>query len=286
MAEGKADMVALARGFLDNPHWGWAAARELGADVERPPQYLRVAPKLWPAADAGGGPGVAALTGPRPMAMRNLAIDPERLWGELMETAAIGGTAKGGICRLTLTDLDRQVRDWFRARCEGLGLTVTVDDMGVMFARRAGQRDDLPPIALGSHLDTQPTGGKFDGVLGVLGALEAVRTLVEAGYETYRADRGGELDQRGGLALRPVDDRVRRVRRRVHARLGDRAHRPRGHDLRRRRSMRSATAAPSHAGSIRCRRSSSCTSSRARCSKRRARRSASSPACRACAGTR
>src|SRR5215211_629640 len=117
--------------------------------------------------------------------MRNLAIDPERLWGELMETAAIGATVKGGICRLTLTDLDRQVRDWFRVRCEALGLTVTVDDMGAMFARRQGPRADLPPIALGSHLDTQPTGGKFDGVLGVLGALEAVQTLVEAGYETY-----------------------------------------------------------------------------------------------------
>src|ERR1044071_3088999 len=117
--------------------------------------------------------------------MQNLKIDGERLWGELMETAQIGGTPKGGICRLTLTDLDRQVRDWFRARCEAFGCTVTVDDMGAMFARRAGQRNDIPPIAMGSHLDTQPTGGKFDGVLGVLGALEARRTLVEAGYETY-----------------------------------------------------------------------------------------------------
>jgi N-carbamoyl-L-amino-acid hydrolase len=117
--------------------------------------------------------------------MRNLVIDAERLWGELMETAAIGGTPKGGICRLTLTDLDRQVRDWFKARAEALGCTVTVDDMGVMFARRPGQRNDLPPIAMGSHLDTQPTGGKFDGVLGVLGALEALRTLVQAGYETF-----------------------------------------------------------------------------------------------------
>ena len=116
--------------------------------------------------------------------MRNLAINPERLWGELMETAAIGGTAKGGICRLTLTDLDRQVRDWFKARAEALGCRVTVDDMGAMFARRDGTAD-VPPIAIGSHLDTQPTGGKFDGVLGVLAALEALRTLVEAGYETY-----------------------------------------------------------------------------------------------------
>src|SRR5437763_63321 len=116
--------------------------------------------------------------------MQNLVIDGERLWGELMETAAIGATPKGGICRLTLTDLDRQVRDWFRVRCEALGCTVTVDDMGAMYARRPGQRD-IPPIAMGSHLDTQPTGGKFDGVLGVLGALEALRTLVQAGYETY-----------------------------------------------------------------------------------------------------
>jgi beta-ureidopropionase / N-carbamoyl-L-amino-acid hydrolase len=116
--------------------------------------------------------------------MRNLAINPERLWNELMETAAIGGTAKGGICRLTLTDLDREVRDWFRQRTEALGCTVTVDDMGTMFARRAGSAD-VPPIAVGSHLDTQPTGGKFDGVLGVLAALEALRTMVEAGYETY-----------------------------------------------------------------------------------------------------
>jgi N-carbamoyl-L-amino-acid hydrolase len=116
--------------------------------------------------------------------MRNLAINAERLWGELMETAAIGATPKGGICRLTLTDLDRQVRDWFKARAEALGCRVTVDDMGAMFARREGAAD-VPPIAFGSHLDTQPTGGKFDGALGVLAALEALRTLVEAGYETY-----------------------------------------------------------------------------------------------------
>src|SRR5499433_3224442 len=117
--------------------------------------------------------------------MQNLQIDAQRLWDTLMETAKFGATPKGGICRLTLTDLDRQVRDWFKARCEALGCTVTVDDMGAMFARRPGQRNDIPPIAMGSHLDTQPTGGKFDGVLGVLGALEALRTMVQAGYETY-----------------------------------------------------------------------------------------------------
>ncbi len=115
---------------------------------------------------------------------QNLQIDAQRLWDSLMHTAQIGGTAKGGICRLTLTDLDRQVRDWFKAQCEALGCTVTVDEVGNMFARRPGKHPALPPIAMGSHLDTQPTGGKFDGVLGVLGALEAMRTLHHAGYET------------------------------------------------------------------------------------------------------
>src|ERR1700736_2901467 len=123
--------------------------------------------------------------------MTNLRIDPERLWGELMETAAIGGTPKGGICRLTLTDLDKQVRDWFKARAQKLRCTVTLDDMGVMFARRAGS-SDVPAIAMGSHLDTQPTGGKFDGALGVLGALEALRTLHETGYENNAPIRSEE----------------------------------------------------------------------------------------------
>ena len=117
--------------------------------------------------------------------MKNLSIDPERLWDDLMLTARIGATPKGGICRLTLTDLDREVRDWFKAQTESLGCVVTVDDMGAMFARREGQRSDVPPIAMGSHLDTQPTGGKFDGALGVLAALEALRTLHRAGYETF-----------------------------------------------------------------------------------------------------
>ena len=102
-----------------------------------------------------------------------------------MVTAKIGGTPKGGICRLTLTDLDAQVRDWFKAQAETLGCAVTVDDMGAMFARRPGQRPDIPPIAMGSHLDTQPTGGKFDGALGVLAAMEALRALHRAGYETF-----------------------------------------------------------------------------------------------------
>ncbi len=116
--------------------------------------------------------------------MQNLSIDPQRLWDTLMETAKVGGTPKGGICRLTLTDLDREIRDWFVATVEGLGCTVTVDEVGNMFALRPGKRADLPPIAIGSHLDTQPTGGKFDGILGVLGGLEVLRTMKDMGYET------------------------------------------------------------------------------------------------------
>ncbi len=123
--------------------------------------------------------------------IQNLQIDGKRLWDDLMATAQIGATAKGGIYRLTLTDLDRRMRDWFKAQCEALGCTVTVDDVGNMFARRPGKKNEnnaaLAPIAMGSHLDTQPNGGKFDGTLGVLGALEALRTLHLAGYETNAA---------------------------------------------------------------------------------------------------
>ena len=114
----------------------------------------------------------------------NIAIDGDRMWATIMETAQIGATPKGGIRRLTLTDLDRQVRDWFRASCEAAGCTVSVDDMGNIFARRAGRDPALPPIAIGSHLDTQPTGGKYDGVIGVLAGLEVLRTLNDQGYET------------------------------------------------------------------------------------------------------
>jgi beta-ureidopropionase / N-carbamoyl-L-amino-acid hydrolase len=114
----------------------------------------------------------------------NLQINAQRLWDSLMETARIGATAKGGICRLTLTDLDRQVRDWLKAQCQVLGCTVTVDEVGNMFVTRPGKNSKLLPIAIGSHLDTQPTGGKFDGPLGVLAGLEALRTLHDHGHAT------------------------------------------------------------------------------------------------------
>jgi N-carbamoyl-L-amino-acid hydrolase len=120
-----------------------------------------------------------------PMAdKRNLSIDGQRLWDSLMEMAKIGATAKGGCCRLALTDLDKQGRDLFVKWCKEAGCTIKVDKMGNIFARRAGRNDSLPPVLTGSHLDTQPTGGRFDGVYGVLAGLEAVRTLNDLGYET------------------------------------------------------------------------------------------------------
>lgn len=114
----------------------------------------------------------------------SLRIDGGRLWHSLMEVAKIGATPRGGCNRQALTDGDRQVRQLFTRWCEAAGLTVRVDQMGNMFARRTGTNDDLPPVVAGSHLDTQPTGGKFDGVFGVLGALEVVRALNDAGVET------------------------------------------------------------------------------------------------------
>ena len=107
----------------------------------------------------------------------NLAVDGARLWDSLMDMARIGATPRGGVKRLTLTDLDRQSRDLFVTWCKAAGCSITVDAMGSIFARRPGTDDSLPPVMVGSHLDTQPTGGKFDGALGVMAALELVRTL-------------------------------------------------------------------------------------------------------------
>ena len=117
--------------------------------------------------------------------MDGISINPDRLWDTIMETAGFGSTGKRGISRLTLTDADRQMRDWFVGACEAIGCTVTVDDMGNIFARREGKNPSLAPIAMGSHLDTQPPGGRFDGILGVLAGLEVLRTLHDAGRVTH-----------------------------------------------------------------------------------------------------
>lgn len=114
----------------------------------------------------------------------NTKVNGARLWDSLMEMAKIGATPAGGVNRLTLTDLDRQSRDLFIAWCKDAGCSIKVDRMGSIFARRAGSDDSLPPVMLGSHLDTQPTGGKFDGALGVMAALEVLRSLNDLDIKT------------------------------------------------------------------------------------------------------
>ena len=114
----------------------------------------------------------------------DIRISAGRLWTSLMEMAKIGATPKGGVKRLTLTELDRQGRDQFVAWCKAAGLGVTVDGVGNIFARRAGRNNDLPPVVSGSHLDTQPSGGRFDGCYGVMAALEVARTLNDRGIAT------------------------------------------------------------------------------------------------------
>jgi len=118
--------------------------------------------------------------------LSNVRVDGVRLWDSLMEMAKIGATPKGGCKRLTLTDLDGEARRLFRRWAEDAGLGVKVDEMGNMFARRPGEDEALAPVMMGSHLDTQPTGGKFDGALGVLGALEVVRSLNDLKIKTRR----------------------------------------------------------------------------------------------------
>jgi N-carbamoyl-L-amino-acid hydrolase len=113
-------------------------------------------------------------------------INGDRLWASLMEMAKIGATPKGGVCRLALTDLDKQARDLFVQWCEEAGCTVKVDQMGNIFARRPGRNNHLAPVGTGSHLDSQPTGGRFDGVYGVLAGLEVIRSLNDHGIETER----------------------------------------------------------------------------------------------------
>src|SRR6201996_4471610 len=114
----------------------------------------------------------------------NLQIDSARLWGSIHETAQFGGTAKGGVRRLTLSAEDKQVRDWFRKACEEAGLEVHVDALGSQFVLRKGRDMSKLPVGIGSHLDTQPTGGKYDGILGTLGALEVIRAMNDASIET------------------------------------------------------------------------------------------------------
>jgi beta-ureidopropionase / N-carbamoyl-L-amino-acid hydrolase len=121
-----------------------------------------------------------------PVPGENLRIDGARLWDSLMEMAQIGPGIAGGCNRQTLTDADSEGRHLFARWCKEAGMTMGVDTMGTMFATRPGTDPDALPVYMGSHLDTQPTGGKYDGVLGVLGALEVVRSLNDLGVRTRR----------------------------------------------------------------------------------------------------
>lgn len=114
----------------------------------------------------------------------DLRVNGDRLWSTLMETAAFGGTRNGGICRLALSEEDRMARDWLIAHAKKAGWQTAVDDIGNIYILRSGRDPSRLPVAMGSHLDTQPTGGKFDGVLGVLAGLEVLRTLDDKGIET------------------------------------------------------------------------------------------------------
>ncbi len=114
----------------------------------------------------------------------NLRVNGDRLWDTIHEIAQFGPGVRGGSNRQTLTDADAEGRRLFQRWCEAARMTVKVDAIGTMFARREGSDPSLPPVVIGSHLDTQPTGGRYDGVLGVLGALEVVRTLNDLGIRT------------------------------------------------------------------------------------------------------
>src|SRR6478752_5948900 len=114
----------------------------------------------------------------------NLRINSDRLWDSIMEMAKIGPGIAGGNNRQTVTDEDGEGRHLFKRWCDAAGLEMGLDEMGTMFARREGTDPSLPPVYVGSHLDTQPTGGKYDGVLGVLGGLEIVRSLNDLGIKT------------------------------------------------------------------------------------------------------
>jgi N-carbamoyl-L-amino-acid hydrolase len=120
------------------------------------------------------------------MDLKDLRVNGKRLQSSLEQMAQIGATAGGGVQRLTLSDEDKQARDLFVKWLQDLNLEFRVDEMGNIFGKRPGKNDDLPPVMSGSHIDSQPKGGRFDGILGVMGTLEVMRTIHENNIETER----------------------------------------------------------------------------------------------------
>ena len=136
--------------------------------------------------------------------MNDPRISSDRLWQSLMDLAQIGATPKGGVCRLALTDRDREGRDLVSRWLREAGCSVTVDAIGNIFGRRLGRNNALPPVVAGSHIDTQPSGGKFDGNYGVLAALEVVRTLNDRGIETQHPFEVAIWTNEEGTRFTPV----------------------------------------------------------------------------------
>ena len=140
--------------------------------------------------------------------LNTLTVNGERLWGSLMDMAKIGATPKGGVKRIALTVEDKAGRDQFVAWCKAQHLAVTIDQMGNIFARRAGSDAGLPtdaaPVMSGSHLDTQPSGGRFDGCYGVMAALEVCRTLDDYGIKTRRPIEVAVWTNEEGSRFTPV----------------------------------------------------------------------------------
>jgi N-carbamoyl-L-amino-acid hydrolase len=136
--------------------------------------------------------------------MTDISIDSQRLWQSLMELARIGATDKGGVRRLALSKLDGEARDLFIRWCKEAGCTIAVDGIGNIFARRAGRDKTLPPIITGSHIDTQPSGGKFDGNYGVMSGLEVIRTLNDHQIQTQAALEVAVWTNEEGSRFTPV----------------------------------------------------------------------------------
>ena len=149
------------------------------------------------------------------MSASSFPVDGDRLWRTLSELAEIGATPAGGVARVALTDEDLAGREQFVAWVRALGCSVHVDQMGNLFARREGTEPDRLPVVIGSHLDSQPTGGRYDGAYGVMVGLEILRVLAAGDVSHCGADRGRVVDERGGGALPAGDDRLRRLRGRV-----------------------------------------------------------------------
>lgn len=120
------------------------------------------------------------------MAENHLTVDGDRLWSTIAASAEIGKIPNGGLCRLTLSPEDKAMRDVFAGWARDAGYGLTIDALGNMYVRREGRRADLAPVVIGSHLDTQARGGRFDGILGVLAGLEVLRTLDDRGIRTER----------------------------------------------------------------------------------------------------